>query len=116
MLNITGMFHFGSAEDHGEKYFMDEDVILVTSTYRLGSLGFLSTGDRVVPGNQGLKDQAMALRWIQENIHNFGGDPNQVTIFGESAGGLSVGLHLLSPASRGYLYSLFDPRFNVHLT
>ncbi|CAL8090398.1 unnamed protein product [Orchesella dallaii] len=99
-----GMFHFGSAEDHGEKYFMDEDVILVTLTYRLGALGFLSTGDDVVRGNQGLKDQTMALRWIQENIHFFGGDPTKVTIFGESAGGAAVGFHILSPLSSG----LFD--------
>lgn len=46
--------------------------------------GFLSTGDHVVRGNQGLKDQSMALRWIQRNIRNFGGDPGQVTIFGKS--------------------------------
>lgn len=96
-----GMFHFGSAEDHGEKYIMNEPVIFVSLTYRLGALGFLSTGDHHIRGNQGLKDQAMALQWIQKNIHHFGGDPSQVTIFGESAGGLSVGMHLLSPMSSG---------------
>jgi juvenile-hormone esterase len=49
----------------------------------------------------GLKDQNMALRWVQENIEKFGGDPNSVTIFGESAGGASANFHMLSPMSRG---------------
>jgi len=63
--------------------------------------GFLSTGDAVIPGNSGLKDQVMALRWVQQNIAQFGGDPCKVTIFGESAGGASVHLLLLSPMSKG---------------
>jgi carboxylesterase type B len=63
--------------------------------------GFLSTGDAVCPGNNGLKDQLAALRWVRDNIAAFGGNPNSVTIFGESAGGASVHHHMLSPASRG---------------
>lgn len=65
--------------------------------------GFLSLEDRSleVPGNAGLKDQTMALNWIQKNIHNFGGDSNNVTIFGESAGGSSVHYLLLSPLTKG---------------
>lgn len=71
--------------------------------------GFLSTEDDVLPGNNGLKDQVLALRWVQENIDKFGGDNKKVTLFGESAGSVSVGLHLLSPLSKGItLFFLTD--------
>ena len=73
----------------------------VVPNYRVGTLGFLATGDEASPGNYGLKDQLMALRWVQENIAAFGGDPGRVTIFGESAGAASVIFHLISPASQG---------------
>ncbi|XP_050959568.1 uncharacterized protein LOC127160965 isoform X2 [Labeo rohita] len=76
-----------------------QDVVVVLIQYRLGLLGFFSTGDEHAPGNYGLLDQVAALQWVQENIHSFGGDPGSVTIFGESAGGVSVSLHVLSPLS-----------------
>ena len=76
-------------------------VVLVTIQYRLGPFGFVTTGDTVAPGNYGMLDQIEALKWVQENIEAFGGDPSKVTIFGESAGGSSVGLHVLSPLSKG---------------
>ncbi|CAH1395301.1 unnamed protein product [Nezara viridula] len=81
-------------------FFMDEDVILVTVHYRLGTLGFLSTEDRLIPGNFGLKDQAMALKWLSENINDYGGDPDSVIVFGESAGGASTHYLITSPLSR----------------
>ena len=77
-----------------------QGVVVVIIQYRLGPFGFLTTGDSAAPGNYGMLDQVEALKWVKENIENFGGNPSKVTIFGESAGGTSVGLHLLSPLSR----------------
>ncbi|CAG7720145.1 unnamed protein product [Allacma fusca] len=99
-----GLFMAGSADLYNGDYFMDEDVVLVTLNYRVAALGFLNTGDEVVRGNMGLKDQLMALKWVQANIRNFGGDPKQVTIFGESAGGASVHYHMLSHQSEGLFH------------
>jgi carboxylesterase type B len=67
--------------------------------------GFLSTEDEVVPGNMGLKDQTAALRWVQRNIASFGGNPASVTLTGQSAGGVSVHYHYLSPLSHGKVNS-----------
>lgn len=61
----------------------------------------MSTEDSVMPGNYGLKDQALALRWVQENIASFGGDPTKVTVFGQSAGAVSIHHHILSPKAKG---------------
>ena len=69
--------------------------------YRLGLLGFLSLGIEDVPGNAGVRDQVMALTWVQENIREFGGDPGMVTLNGESAGSFSSTYHLMSPLARG---------------
>ncbi|XP_050301907.1 venom carboxylesterase-6-like [Anthonomus grandis grandis] len=85
----------------GPKFFMDQGIVLVSINYRLGPFGFLSTGDIVMPGNAGLKDQVLALKWVQDNIAYFGGDPDKVTIFGQSAGSASVSYQLLSPLSKG---------------
>jgi para-nitrobenzyl esterase len=81
------------------------DVVVVTVNYRLGPLGFLHLADLCpelegATGNAGIRDQLAALEWVQENISAFGGDPTHVTIFGESAGGMSVGTLLGMPAAR----------------
>ncbi|KFQ41809.1 hypothetical protein N333_08576, partial [Nestor notabilis] len=85
----------------GEEIAVRGNVIVVTINYRLGPLGFLSTGDANLPGNYGLKDQHMAIAWVKRNIKAFGGDPENITIFGESAGAVSVSLQMLSPKNKG---------------
>jgi para-nitrobenzyl esterase len=82
------------------------DVVVVTVNYRLGILGFLAhpeltDGSGTAAGNWGLLDQVAALRWVQDNIATFGGDPGNVTIFGESAGGMSVSDLLAMPSAQG---------------
>lgn len=94
----------GNTHWYGPDVLLDENVVLVVANYRLGALGFLSTGDHVVPGNNGLKDQNLALKWVRSNVRAFGGDPGSVTIFGESAGGASVHYHMLSPISAGLFH------------
>ncbi|XP_068444088.1 neuroligin-2a isoform X2 [Clinocottus analis] len=80
------------------------NVIVVTMNYRLGVLGFLSTGDQSAKGNYGLLDQIQALRWLNENIGHFGGDPDRITIFGSGAGASCVNLLILSHHSEGLFH------------
>lgn len=84
--------HGGAFTDewYGPDFIVDDDVILVTSNYRLGPWGFVSFGIKGYTGNMGFKDQQMALEWTHRNIENFGGDPNQITVFGESVGKFSA--------------------------
>ncbi|XP_063622118.1 esterase FE4-like [Cydia splendana] len=80
----------------GPKFLLKHDIILVTFNYRIGVLGFLCLGIEEAPGNAGLKDQLAALRWVKRNIKAFGGDSDNVTVFGVSAGAASVSLLIAS--------------------
>ncbi|XP_011632726.1 neuroligin-3-like isoform X2 [Pogonomyrmex barbatus] len=91
----------GNDTHYRPDYLMAKDIILISVNYRLGALGFLNLDHKVASGNQGLKDQIAALKWIKENIEVFGGDPNNVTVFGASAGGSSTHFLMLSPLSKG---------------
>lgn len=97
----ANIFGSGDSDLYGPDYLIEKDVVVVTINYRLGALGFLSIGSEEVPGNAALKDQVLALKWVQKNIANFGGDPEQVTVLGDTAGGQAVTLHMLSPMSMG---------------
>uniref|UniRef100_H2ZN21 Carboxylic ester hydrolase n=1 Tax=Ciona savignyi TaxID=51511 RepID=H2ZN21_CIOSA len=76
-------------------------VVVVSLNYRLGPIGFLAPLADETPGNVGLLDQQLALKWVRDNIREFGGNPNNVTVMGESAGAASIGLHTIAPSSRG---------------
>ncbi|KFV60530.1 Fatty acyl-CoA hydrolase precursor, medium chain, partial [Tyto alba] len=100
-----GNFIFGGASRYdGSALSAYENVVVVIIQYRLGLLGFFSTGDEHARGNWAFLDQVAALRWIQENIEHFGGDPGSVTLFGVSAGSCSVFAHVLSPLSKGLFH------------
>ncbi|KAG6794781.1 esterase E4-like [Apis mellifera caucasica] len=101
-----GAFVFGSSsfQEVRPDYLLPKDVVVVSSNYRVGAFGFLNLGHREACGNYGLKDLILALEWVKENISKFGGDPNNVTIFGVSAGSVLVHALLLSPRAKGLFH------------
>ena len=102
-----GFTEGGSTDDSPANFAADNDTITVSFNYRLGPLGFLALPSLAkaspdhATGDEGLQDQQAALRWVQQNIAAFGGNPHNVTLFGESAGGISVCAQLLSPGAAG---------------
>lgn len=112
-------------EHYGPDYFINEDVVVVTFSYRVGIFGdyhtrliwpkllscnfpgFLSTEDHIATGNWGIKDQILALKWVQTNINKFGGDPKNVTVFGQGAGAASISILIQSPLGRGCLFATY---------
>ena len=105
-----GALYLGESDAYGPERLVERGVVVVTINYRLGALGFLAhpalTAESTYAGsgNYGILDQQAALQWVQRNIRYFGGNPRNVTIFGESAGGLSVHTHLASPESEGLFH------------
>ena len=98
-----GSFNQGRASLDPQR-LVTRGIVVVTIQYRIGVFGFLSSGDRDLPGNFGLLDQRLALQWVQQNIHEFSGDSKRVTLAGLSAGGASVTFHMVSPGSRGLFH------------
>ncbi|CAG2100777.1 unnamed protein product [Medioppia subpectinata] len=96
-----GALSFGTIDMYNGGPLAAHDVVFVAPNYRLGPFGFLYGDREDAPGNVGFYDQLLALKWVRENIHSFGGDKNQITIFGQSAGSWSVSAHILSPLSKG---------------
>jgi para-nitrobenzyl esterase len=104
-----------SAAYNGTSFAEHGDVVVVTINYRLGVLGFLHLAEiggeeYATSGNNGILDQVAALKWVQENIARFGGDPNRITLFGESAGAMSIGVLLALPAAKAFS---IEPFFKV---
>jgi len=103
-----GAFLYGEGDDYDPRGLVKQGAVVVTLNYRLGALGFMAhpafTSESGTSGNFGLQDQQAALRWVRSNIQAFGGDPANVTIFGESAGAVSVHAHMASPDSAGLFH------------
>lgn len=98
-----GGFNLGNSSYrvNGPDYLLEEGVVFASFNYRLGIFGFGSTEDAACPGNFGFKDQVLALRWVRDNVEFFGGDPEKVTVFGQSAGSASVSYLLQTNLTRG---------------
>ncbi len=104
-----GAFYLGHSNGYNPARLVDQGMVVVTLNYRLGALGFLShpalsAEQGGASGNYGLMDQQAALRWVRDNIAAFSGNPDNVTLFGESAGGFSVHTHLASADSAGLFH------------
>ncbi|GMR38401.1 hypothetical protein PMAYCL1PPCAC_08596, partial [Pristionchus mayeri] len=127
-----GSFTTGGADKYHWKgairNLASRGVVVVTIQYRIGLFGFFTTFTETFPPNRGMYDQILALRWVNEEIANFGGDTNRITIFGQSAGASSVSDLSLSPLARGLFHQLIqssgssmqeieaiaDPRWSIH--
>ncbi|XP_045525288.1 acylcarnitine hydrolase-like [Pieris brassicae] len=105
-----GDFGVGSSTPifYGPQFLISHGVIVVTVNYRLNAYGFLNLGIKEAPGNAGLKDIRAALRWVQKNIKNFRGDPNNVTVFGQGSGGVAAIYLTMSPSTKGLFHRVIS--------
>lgn len=101
-----GGFDDGQSVKNGQlpHHLLDKNMVLVTIEYRLGPLGFLSLNTPKIPGNAGIHDTILALRWTKKHIQHFGGNPNQITLFGESAGAAIISALMFSPGAEENLF------------
>ncbi|KAJ8675737.1 hypothetical protein QAD02_011523 [Eretmocerus hayati] len=103
-----GIFRSGAGDGsrYNEQFLVSQDMVFVVFNYRLGPMGFLNLGHEDASGNQGIRDVLMALKWVQRNIEAFGGDPDNVTIWGNSAGSMTCQLLTLIPAAKGLFHKV----------
>ena len=114
------MIGAGSQSIYSGETLAARDAVIVTINYRLGAFGFVdlfdaSGGALPATGAEGLADQILALHWVKQNIAEFGGDPENITVFGESAGGMSVGALLAAPAARGLFHKAIAQSGAAHI-
>lgn len=100
-------------EDLSFKNFVDKGIVVVSLNYRESVLGFLCLGTETAPGNAGLKDIIAGLKWVQENIAQFGGNPNEITLFGHGSGAAAVDLVTLSPMAEGLVHRAISQSGNA---
>ncbi|XP_049876599.1 esterase E4-like [Pectinophora gossypiella] len=100
---ITG---FNGTDTYSPDFFIEEGVIVVYITHRLGVFGYLTTDDDVIPANNGIRDFILGLQWIQDNIEQFGGDPNRVTLMGYKGGAALMNILLYSEKAKGLFSSV----------
>ncbi|XP_048512138.1 esterase FE4-like isoform X2 [Athalia rosae] len=101
---ISDSFDHNDNSLYQPSYILDQDIVLVTLNYRMGIFGYFTTGDEAAPGNYGLKDVLLGLKWLQKNVAAFGGDPKSVTLMGQGAGAGVVHLLALSKKSEGLFH------------
>jgi carboxylesterase type B len=124
LLSNAGSLVSGYAEWYGnlQTLALGGQVLLISINYRLGAFGFLAhpvlgeVDPRGVSGNYGILDQQLALQWVQRNAHNFGGDPGQVTLIGQSSGGTSIYALLSSPHSVGLFHAAISLSASPNMT
>ncbi|XP_059059023.1 esterase E4-like [Achroia grisella] len=97
---------FNGTDTYSPIFFMEEDVLVVTINHRFGLMGYLSTDDEVIIGNNGIRDFILGLQWIQENIKYFGGDPNRVTLMGNRGGAILANILMYSKQAKGLFHSI----------
>lgn len=104
----------GAGYHHPPNYLLEKDIVLVVPQYRLGPLGFLSMKSENLPGNAAIFDVILALKWVQAHVRSFGGDPERVTLVGQSAGAGLINALAYSPIVEEHLYQQVTRNLNLN--